>query len=91
MHKKTTIFMVVFTLLSFHYIIPNSINPIVFIAKLANICTNQDVYILLLFSLRKLNITPPIKRPDSVIINTGKENQPVIIAMWYIEKQSALK
>ena len=61
-----------------------------FIAKLANICTNQDVYMLLLFSLRKLNNNPPAKSPEIVIINTGTENHPVIIAIWYKEKLSAL-
>ena len=43
------------------------------------------------FSSNALNIIPPAKSPAIEMRITGSPNQPIIIAIWYTAKQSALK
>ena len=46
-------------------IIPNKIKPMVLIAKLADIWTNQEGYTLFVDSFKKLKMQPPTINPSS--------------------------
>jgi hypothetical protein len=59
---------------------PNIMNPTVFMLKLANIWTNQELYILLLFLFNQLKNKPDMKRPEIVRINNHGLNQSARIA-----------
>ena len=59
-------------------------------AKLVNIWTIHETKTVLYFSLRKLKIAPPTASPVRTNKNRGKENQPIIIAVWYNENNREL-
>ena len=69
----------------------NNINPIVLVAKFANICVSHDRYMFSFFSSNLLKINPPAKSPRRDINITGTPNHPTIIAMWYSANDKLLK
>lgn len=63
-----------------YYSVENNINPTVFIAKFANICTIQPGNMLRVFASSTLKIIPPTASPSRASKKTAKSNHQSIIA-----------